>query len=207
MLVVDLSNVNGAVDFKALKAAGVGGVICKATEGLTFNDALFNQHRADAALHGLRFGAYHFARPDHNSPVSEAKHFVAVVKKVGRRDFKPTLDLEVTTKMTPVELATWVKKFNVVVKNNLGCWPMFYSYSAYIRRMNLSRPVGSGLWLASYGRNDGKEYPFEVPDPWQRVVCHQFTSTWRVAGHSGLLDLSHVLSLRGMLAHPIIGRL
>lgn len=200
MLVVDLSNVNGPVNFTALKEAGVKGVWAKATEGVTFNDGVFQAHRADAKKHGLHFGAYHFARPGNNSPQAEAEHFVNMVKKVNATDFKPVLDFETDAK---VNLEKWARAFNGIVTKKLGVIPIFYSYPAFVGDMRLTRTIGNGLWLASYSKNDGTEHPFEIPAPWKHVVAHQFTSNWHVKDHNGPLDASHVVKVNAVLAHPI----
>lgn len=205
MLVVDLSNVNGSVNFKALKEAGVKGVWVKATEGLTFNDGVFQARRADAKKYGLHFGAYHFARPDRNAPEAEADHFVKIVKKIGTTDFKPVLDFETTTNR--VNLEKWARAFNGVVTKKLGVIPVFYSYPSFIGDMRLTRTIGNGLWLASYSRNDGVEHPFTIPAPWKHVVAHQFTSNWHVVGHNGPLDASHIVNTNAVLAHPIRAKL
>ncbi|HEY6022227.1 MAG TPA: glycoside hydrolase family 25 protein [Candidatus Paceibacterota bacterium] len=204
MLVIDISNVNGAIDFNALKAAGAKGVFVKATEGVSFNDSLFSVNRAAAYKHGMYFGAYHFARPDHNDPVHEANHFCNVVKKVGLRDFKPVLDFETPSNK---DALSWITAFNHVVKNRLGGYPIFYSYPAFITGLKLPHTVGNGLWLASYSRNDGKNYPFSIPKPWIKVVAHQFTSKWTLAGHKGYLDANYVTNVNAVLAHPWLSKL
>src|SRR5262245_31523877 len=60
-LVVDLSPWDPADDYEAVMAAGIVGVIYKATEGTGYTDPTYvsQQHAAKAA--GLLWGAYHFA--------------------------------------------------------------------------------------------------------------------------------------------------
>lgn len=60
-MVVDLSHHNAHVDFVKLKAAGVVGVIHKATQGTKFADSMYTPRRAQAHAAGLLWGAYHFA--------------------------------------------------------------------------------------------------------------------------------------------------
>jgi lysozyme len=60
-LVVDLSHWDLADDYDAVKAAGIVGVIFKATEGQSYTDATYVQQQQAAKKAGLKWGAYHFA--------------------------------------------------------------------------------------------------------------------------------------------------
>jgi lysozyme len=206
MLIIDLSSNNAEPKWAALKRSGIEAVWLKASEGVTWRDPDFNRWRAAAGKAGLRVGAYHFARPDLHpfDPVSEAKGFCAQVVSVGRRDLRPVLDYERLSGRGGDE--TWIRQFNRVVSDRLKVGPLFYSYPALIESLDLAHPVGYGLWLASYGRNDGKQHPYRVPAPWKKLVAHQFSSRCRVVGCDGLVDLSRVYQSRAVLAHPVAGR-
>ena len=52
-LVVDLSHHNDVADFGAVKAAGIAGIIHKATEGVSFTDKLYADRRGRALGVGL----------------------------------------------------------------------------------------------------------------------------------------------------------
>lgn len=206
MLIADVSNVNGEVNFATLKSAGVKAVWLKVTEGLTFNDKDYPAFKKAANKAGLRVGGYHFAHPADNSAISEATHFARNIGRLGRRDLRPVLDFETPAPhLPPIAMETWIKRFNSAIKLKLGVVPAFYSYGPFIEELKLVEPVGDGLWLAAYSRNDGKDYPFAIPHPWKKVIAHQFTSKWTVAGHSGYIDLSYVPKLRAVLAHPVLG--
>ncbi len=207
-LVVDLSNNNGSVDVSVLaKSKTVAGIQHKVSEGTHFSDQLFAPRRADAARAGIRFGGYHFARPDINPGTGGAKDeaalFCRLLRKVGRTDLRPALDYE--TRYSGDNLA-WISAFNITVKNRLGVWPLFYSYLSLITEMKLARPVGDGLWLSAFGSNDGADHGFQTPAPWHATAGHQFTSHGRVPGVRGDVDLTHVPKLSTFLAHPVVGR-
>lgn len=206
MLIVDLSNHNPPADFARLRKAGIAGVWLKASEGRTFRDATFASRRDAARRAGLRVGAYHFARPDTgNSAEAEAAHFCSVVRSLGRRDLRPVLDLE--HGRASGAYVAWARAWNASVRENLGALPLFYSYPSYIVGLRAVKPIGAGLWLASYGRNDGREHDFSIPLPWRKIVAHQFTSQARVAGIAGPVDLSRVYQRRAVLAYPWLGLL
>lgn len=207
MLLIDLSSNQGSVDFARIKKAGVTGAWLKASEGRTWNDPVWASRARQARAAGLRVGGYHFARPDLNSPESEAQHFARVLGTIRRRDLRPVLDFEQATSLAPSELEAWARAFNHAFRFRTGLYPIFYSYPAYVAHMRPSKPIGAGLWLASYSRNDGKEHPFQIPAPWRKTVAHQFSSNCTVAGVPGRVDLSTARRLRPLLAHPITGRL
>lgn len=208
MQIIDVSNVNGVVDWHRVYAAGIRGVYLKATEGATFDDGLFQSARRRANAAGLRVGAYHFARPDHNNPKIEADHFARVVGKVGRRDLRPVLDFEqAAPKLKPVELEWWARSWNQRVLSKLGVLPAFYTYPWYEEHLKLSKPIGNGLWLADYSINDGHLHPPTIPAPWKKIILHQYTSRGLVDGVTGFVDRSIATNLRSVLAHPVLGLL
>lgn len=199
-LVVDVSNAQGVVDWKLVAGAGVHGAFYKATEGAHFVDAYQAHNRAGAASVKIHAGAYHFARPDLNDPHAEADHFAAVVGQLHPFELVPALDLEVAGHVGAADSVDWARKFNARFREHLGVWPLFYSYSAFIAGLGAKTPIGGGLWLANYSRNDGTEHPAAAPAPWRKVRLHQFTSAGRIAGVKGRVDLSHTSSL------PLVGK-
>lgn len=203
---IDASNVNGVIDWKAVRKSGVTAAFIKATEGRTYTDPDFAWNRAQAAKAGIAIGAYHFARPDDNGPEAEAAHFVAIVKSLGKYELRPVLDFETSAKLTPANMVDWARRFNKAVRKGLGAWPIFYCYPSMLSALAVTKPIGSGLWLASYGANNGKRNTLVVPRPWRKIILHQFTSRGRVPGIKGYVDLDYAVSVKPLLAHPIRGR-
>lgn len=199
-LVVDVSNAQGQVDWRLVAEAGVHGAFYKATEGRHFVDAFQAANRAGAARAKIHAGAYHFARPDLNDPNDEADHFANVLGTLHPFEMVPALDLEVAGHTGAHDATAWARAFNARFHGHLGVYPIFYSYAAFIAGMAADRPIGNGLWLASYARNDGTEHPFTIPAPWAHVRIHQFTSRGRIAGVKGFVDLSHTSAL------PLVGK-
>ena len=86
----DIAGVNGSgIITTALKGAFI---ICKATEGITFDDPQHDTFVAKLRAAGKLVGHYHYARP-YNDPVREADHFVGFAKaRAGETlwlDFEP----------------------------------------------------------------------------------------------------------------------
>ena len=194
---LDLSNNNGPVDFKRVFQAGQRRVYLKLTEGVTFDDPKFVDFRKHARAASLKVGAYHFARgiPSGHSAQEEADHFLAKLPTLTNKDLRPALDLEFKTPSAAV--GNWAKEWISIVRKATGVRPIIYSYGSFLESCGF-RTAPAALWLASYGRNDGKEYPPTIPRPWKRLAAHQFSSNARVAGCSGLVDISHVFAARSI---------
>jgi lysozyme len=204
LLILDLSNNNGEPDWARLKAQGIAVVYLKATEGVHFADGTFAARRTAANKNGIAVGAYHFARPDSSDAVTQARAFAKAVGKLGVHDLRPALDFEASAStLSPVQMVAWARQFNQEVKRLLGALPVFYTYTSFAQMLHAVTPIGAGLWLASYSRNDGAEHPFTVPAPWRGVVAHQFSSKCSVGGCAGLVDLSNAKSLLPLRAFPV----
>lgn len=203
--VIDISNNQGTINFAKVAAVGrllrinkIEGVIAKASEGRTYRDPYFRRNKTGAEAHGLLFGAYHFARPDRNTPEQEADNFFRTIGRPTRGDLIPVLDFESHGHTGSGSAEGWARRFNKRFHELTGIWPIFYSYSYFIREMELHTPIGGGLWLADYGRNDGKRHPVSVPSPWRKIKLHQYTSQGRVSGISGNVDMNYTDNLKGI---------
>ena len=60
---IDVSHWQGNIDWVQVKGAGKSFAIVKATEGIGYKDDKYDRNKAGAMGNGLKFGAYHFARP------------------------------------------------------------------------------------------------------------------------------------------------
>jgi lysozyme len=77
--VIDLSHWDEVESFAAAMAAGVVGIIHKATENNNYFDPTYLARKADAEDAGLLWGAYHFLRPGNMQ--QQADYFVGKVGK------------------------------------------------------------------------------------------------------------------------------
>jgi lysozyme len=205
-LLADLSNNNGSVNVGMLRTAGIVGFWHKVSEGQHYSDPYWKTRSAYGRKDGLRVGGYHFARfGSVSDAMREARRFVDTLGKVQRKDLAPVLDYEVSEGLRGTALTDCARMFMHTVHNYLGIWPLFYSYPAFIEGMQAERTIGRGLWLASYGRNDGREHPYRIPGPFKKALAHQFTSNAKVKGVGGLCDLSSAPKLYPLLAHGLRG--
>lgn len=194
---IDVSGHQPSISWKAMKRAGISYGWVKATEGQTFVDGSYERHRREARRAGIPLGAYHFARPDTDvsslDPVAEADHFLAVAQP-GEGDLLPVLDLE-TPGLPPARLARWARAWLRRVERAIGQPPILYTFpSFWTDRMDNSTAFARyPLWLASYGRNDGRVHPVRKIGGWTSIAVHQFTSEGRIEGFSGPLDLNRLM--------------
>lgn len=159
--VVDLSHYDDLQDINKVKAAGILGIVNKATESTTYVDSTFAVRRPVVLGAGLKYGAYHFIRP--GDPIAQAKKFLAVVGD-------PTgLMLMLDWEVPQVSIAN-AKAWLQYVHDQVGRWPVLYSYAAMLKEMlgtKNSDPVLAQckLWLAAY--NNNPTWPTQIwPHPW-----------------------------------------
>lgn len=189
---IDVSNWQGSIDWARVRGAGKTFVIAKATEGIGFKDDSYDRNKAGALGQGLKFGAYHFARPGSNDPVVEADWFVDTMK-LQRGMIVPTLDLERTGGLGPTALTSWVKAWLQRVDERLGVKAMIYvSPSFWRENMNDSRWFADNgyavLWVAHWSTSN----PSVPAANWggRSWTFWQYTSDGVVPGISGRVDLN-----------------
>lgn len=160
-LVLDLSHHNTVTDFAAIKAAGIVGVIHKATEGQTYVDETFRDRRADAREVGLLWGAYHFLRPGNMQ--AQAEHFVETANDTSGV-------LLAADHEDPGVSADDLLEFLSAIEILTGQAAVIYSGHL------LKEQIGNGpaddlarhrLWLAQYGSSPSWPAAWSAPWLWQ----------------------------------------
>lgn len=202
---IDLSNNNSTVNFATVRAHGQRRVYLKRSEGVNFVDDTFNARYHSAKRAGLHVGAYHFARPSQSSARAEAEFFCRLLPKLEPgKSLRPCLDLEDPNETPGPHLAAWANEWLDYVRAHTGYAPIIYGGAWYLEPCRFQR-IPVSLWLAAYGRNDGKEYPYKIPKPWtqRRVIAHQYASTAHVPGVAGQCDLSRVLHPHWLTVHRL----
>jgi lysozyme len=166
-VIVDISHHNVNPNFKKAAAAGVVGVIHKATQGTNFKDPTYVTNRKKAQDAGLLWGAYHFGVGADGS--DQADFFLNFVNP--GTDTLLVLDFEANTtgsSMTLVEAREFITHVNAVV----GRFPGIYSGN-FIKELLGSNqdPVLAQcfFWLAQYG-----PVPV-VPHNWLSFTLWQYT--------------------------------
>lgn len=186
---VDISHYEPKVNWKILKAAGIGCVMLKASEGLDVRDSMFATHRANAKAVGMMTGAYHFFHAG-KDPRVQARFFADVVGELDPTDLPPQLDLENGGKdgEPPFENAA----ASIAAKNELVRIyqrKLITYVGPFYMEDDLGSPDGladTDLWLADYNLQKGPR----VPDPFDDWKFCQFTESGIVAGINKPVDMS-----------------
>lgn len=194
---IDVSEAQGDVNWPKV-AHKVEVAFCKATEGRTFTDSRFSGARLEAMQKaGLRVGAYHFARPDNNTPAAEAAHFVRTVEaaggrfigfaewKAGKQGILAVLDFE-TAPYDKAFAVGFARKFKDMTGVDVG---LLYGYGSSLNPVLGAVPHFGGIWFAAYVEHwepylDGHH---------DRVVFWQDRDDWHCAGVTGDVDHSRYL--------------
>jgi lysozyme len=172
---IDISHYQSGLN---LATAGVSFAMMKATEGTTFSDRALETFYAQAAGAGVLRGVYHFYRGD---PTGEADFFLDTVgEHVG--DAVLALDFEDSDYLHDVAGA---KTFLDRVQAETGVKPVIYMSRSFLTGSSWGPVVdaGYGLWLARYNTEPGDV------SPWPGMAMWQYTSSGRVSGWSGDVDL------------------
>lgn len=192
---LDLSNNNGTRhNFKATYVkGGQRRVYLKQGEDIVMRlDPTYRAMRKAALAAGFKVGPYWFCHPGDLSPresLDEILHGFFAYTRNGR-ELRLALDLE---RGTPTRAkGVWARELWTLARRETGIAPATYGNGYYLEALRLPAPIGP-LWLAAYGRNDGREYPVgKIPAPWKQFAGHQFTSRARIVGIDGDCDLTHL---------------
>jgi lysozyme len=195
--VIDLSNNNGTGhDFRRTFQSGQRRLYLKVSEGTGFTDHTYATLRREAIACGFLVGGYHFAHGA-ASPAEEADFFLARLAHPSSlvHELPPCLDLEYRTPGPSPRLGRWAIKFLAHVHAAIGRAPIIYGSPYYLEACAFPHPPAA-LWLAAYGRDDGREHPYHTPRPWRAIAAHQYADNATVPGIRGRCDISRVLDAR-----------
>lgn len=179
---IDISNHQKGMDLSKVLPS-VDGVICKATEGIGFVDAYCDRFVQTCIRVGKPWGFYHFGR--NNDAKKEATYFINnTVNYFGVGI--PVLDWEAD------QSVDWVNEFVNVVHDQTGVWPWIYGNPWRLEQGGVE--PNCGKWAAHYFSDNIRTFAqaeaHEKPDVDGLMCAWQFTSSGRLNGYSGNLDLN-----------------
>lgn len=185
--VIDLSHnnakINTPTEFQALKAAGIGLILHKCTQGVGFTDPMYAPRKALALAAGIKFDAYHFCT---NDPIDrQLDHFLqAVGPIVGMR---LGLDAEPNRGSTIDPANAAAMSMMLDAKTGVKC--LRYGNASVLEYKQPGWHDGP-LWWAKYGSEPTVELMRQLGLDPSSVVLWQESATGRVAGESPV-DLSY----------------
>lgn len=166
--VIDISHFNSGMDFVTAKTSGgLVGVFHKASQGLTYRDPTYQEHKKAAQAAELLWGAYHFGTG--SDGVSQAEFFLDFVKP-GPGELL-VLDFE-HNPQGPTMTLEEARAFVTHIHETQGRWPGIYGGSLLKELLGTTTdPVLANcwLWLSQYGPTA------VVPVNWPRWTMWQYT--------------------------------
>ena len=152
-------------------------VFAKASQGTTFIDPTYAANKEGARAKGIPFGSYHYYAG--GDPVAEADFFLQTVGDILPGEML-ALDFEITIS-NPVEMAS---DFINEIKNKVGFYPLFYSYSSLVTGNSWGDVMNCGLWIAD------PDTPPRI-GAWSFYAFHQYTTIPSYPGVTGSLDMDY----------------
>lgn len=138
----------------------------KATEGKTYNDPKFKHNIQICQERDIPIGFYHYARPENNPAIVEAKHFLdRIAPYIG--NCLLALDWEENAVYQPV---SWAEKWLDYIYAQTGVRPLMYCSSFYTPKLKTILNKNYGLWVAQYTSK---------PDP--DIGVYPFWAFWQYA--------------------------
>jgi GH25 family lysozyme M1 (1,4-beta-N-acetylmuramidase) len=193
---VDVSEWQGSIDWGA--AAASGGVVygvARVSDGLHHRDDMFGPNIQGMRAHGILTGAYQFFEPAQD-PIAQADMFVDAVNAQGGIDLPPVIDVEATGGRGPGDVANAVRAWVEHVEARMGRTAMIYT-GKYFWEGQVGNPDMSNrpLWHAQY---TDAACP-NIASTWPRWTIWQHSSTGRVPGISGNVDVNRFNGTREQL--------
>jgi lysozyme len=186
---IDVSQYQGTIDWDALAASGeVEFVWMRVGNGLG-TDTMFHRNWPEARRVGLRRGAYQYFRPGTDARAA-AEHFLAVIDAHGGTlpdDLPHMIDVETTDGQSAATIVAAVQTWVDHVEAATGKRPVIYTGS-YFWDDNVRSSAFSSyhLWTAHYTQ---AACPL-TSSSWSRWTIWQYSSTGRVTGITGDVDLN-----------------
>ncbi len=155
ILGVDVYHGDDPITWSSAKSAGYGFAWCKSTQGTTYTDPNFATNMSAGVTAKEYMGAYHYATPENDSAVTEAKYFVKIAGSYMKPGFlPPALDLEdpvsgptLASSFTSAALTAWVNTFCSTVQSLTGVAPLIYTEGSIANYLQ-SSVTKYGLWTA-----------------------------------------------------------
>ena len=188
VVVYDISNHQGEVDFNAIKASGAYGVILKAggSDGGFYKDWYFEQNYARALNAGLHIGAYYYVGKDcksYEDGKADGKRFLKHIEgKVF--DLPVYMDFEAPDTSNKQGNTNAAIAFCEVLEN-AGYYVGIYGSdeSTFVDRLYKEQLRKYAWWVADYSNEPSHAVPFGM---WQ------FTSKAHVNGVQGDVDKNYL---------------
>lgn len=179
---IDASHHQGPIDWPRVADAGISFAYLKATEGTTYTDPRFAEHRSAAKRAGIDVAGYHYFQLCSDG-AAQAEHFVDVLGDDG--DLPPALDLELVGSCADpppaADLLAEVRAFLAVVDRHTGRRTLVYLYPDFEARFGFADDLADHpQWVRRLGDDEPRR-------PW---AVWQYDDAGTVPGIAGGVDLN-----------------
>ena len=168
--VIDLSKWNGSVDFSAVKAAGIDGVIIRTGYGVEHPsqiDKRFEEYYSKAKAAGLYVGAYHYSYAKTEAEAVKEAEFMLKIMAGKCFELPVYGDFEEQGKLSKAVCCSMVKAFCDRLEKS-GAWAGIYSYDTFFRdKLSADIPQRYTAWVARVENVKPKCVPEKDIGIWQ----------------------------------------
>lgn len=181
---IDVSEWQGNINFARVKEAGIEMVYIRAGQGFSYEDAQFERNYEEARRNGLKIGVYHYmtARSVEDAKL-QAQFFVSLIS--GKQiDCKLAMDFESFGSLNRSQINEIAVAYMEEVKRLSGKEVVVYSNTYDAKYVFNSEVANEPLWVAQYGVSEPQDN-----GNWKNWVGYQYSSTGRISGISGNVDL------------------
>ena len=181
---IDVSEWQGNIDFARVKEAGIEVVYIRAGQGFSYEDAQFERNYEQARRYGFKIGVYHYmtARSVEDARL-QARFFVSLIS--GKQiDCRLAMDFESFGSLSKSQINEIALAYMDEVKRLSGKEVVVYSNTYDATYVFNSKVAREPLWVAQYGVSEPQDNGH-----WDNWVGYQYSSTGRVSGISGNVDL------------------
>lgn len=192
---VDISHWNGHIDFSEfVKDNNSDFIIMKATDSISYVDAMVYENMRGARENSVLTGLYHYVRGDVDS-AQQARHFIDVVSDVAYSDTLLVLDVEDSSllfHMKPREIKNFVYSMVGEIYDSLHTYPLIYMSRAYCPGVFSDVGKLCGGWIASWKPISSNNQPTPNARPKRtdlNTTIWQYSDKGNVLGINGNVDL------------------
>ena len=178
---IDVSRYQKSISWSKVKAANVGFVYIKATEGSTLKDSRFESNFSGAKSAGLEVGVYHFFRMT-SSPYKQFENFKRAIGSK-KMDLIPMVDVEVRDGHSKASLQKNLDIFISLIKQHYGCVPMIYSSQVFYNKYLAPKYNRYHLYLGRYNK-----IPPTITGKGTYTIW-QYTESGKINGISTAVDI------------------
>jgi lysozyme len=166
LLVLDMSHYQTVSNLDGMMAAGIVGVIHKATQGSTYVDPKYGARRKWLKESGFAFASYHFL--EHNCAAKQMQHYIATAKPEAGE--LVVIDYE-KADCTLTDLNTAVAWLRNNAPDNPICIYGGSLLKEHLGSRKLAWLAGTSLWIAQYTSGDAPTWPAQ----WARYSLWQYS--------------------------------